>query len=540
MKNIKIYIWLSGIVLLSVISACKKDFFKLQSPPETPWLTLNEYDRAVVGAYSAFVGGSWGGGIMGGHRFIKTGGEDVVYWIPGEGGDIPGDAMYYRQFEVDMGNMQGNLGATYQVITNVNHALEFLKNNNGNPFPNAPVAEVQNNIPRIEGELLFLRAISYHELATCHLPWYKTEGGNDAKILPLRLTFPKDQNEASKPYIGTTEEIWQQIVTDLVKAKSLLPESYDASKHPLNYKNGRIDRFGASFLLAKVYFQMGNYPKALEELNYVIDQNGGRYNLSEDPIQAWNKDTEARGKETIWQFPFFDPQEGSQWLVFLSYNKTHMDAKNGGGPASTGGNNSFCPWRGFVMSNKTLKNLGWMDNNLAETEEARKDKRYTQLYYRLEPYKANQTPAERALGIYEFELEGANAPYVWGNKYMRAPVGIESNLPIFRLGEMYLTRAIIRFRKSDLEGARSDINVIRRRAGLPDLLTVTEDQINNERIKEMSWEGDRIDYLRALHLPIPAGERADGRPNNVLNYPYTSAVWVLPVGEIQYNESLPK
>jgi hypothetical protein len=105
---------------------------------------------------------------------------------------------------------------------------------------------------------------------------------------------------------------------------------------------------------------------------------------------------------------------------------------------------------------------------------------------------------------------------------------------------MYLTRAIIRFRQADIGGATSDVNVVRMRAGLDALDTVTEEDIHNERIKEMSWEADRIDYLRALKLPIPPGSRNPSLPNSIIEYPYTAYVWPIPKGEYDLNSGYGK
>ncbi len=379
-------------------------------------------------------------------------------------------------------------------------------------------------------------------MAVTFLPWYKSEGGNDARIMPLRTSFPSG-SEAANSKIGTVEEIWQQIVADLTEAKSLLPEDYISGVHHPTYMYGRADKFVAAFLLARVHFHMGNHAQALEELNYVIDQNGGRFDLSEDPIEAWNRSDATTGREAIWTYPYFDPTENSQWLLFSSFNKSHYDAMNGGGPGTTTGptgfdrKGSFSPWAGFTMSHSVMKQVGWMDENLGETDEARRDKRYGQLYYRLEPYRdpATLTDEENALGKYEFRYPAVTVPLVWPNKYFRGEDGMNTNIPVFRLAEMYLTRAIILFRQADVAGATRDVNIIRERAGLDPLPTVTEQDIHNERLKEMSQEGDRLDYVRALKLPILPGDRDPSLPTSTIEYPYPDFYFAIPQAEYDLN-----
>lgn len=539
--NIKRSSWLYAVALLLLsVSACKQDeFFEQTNPPETPWLNVNEFERAVVGAYSALLEEWWGGPISS-HNFVKIIGSDVTYWIPGEGGNMDSDAMYHRKTNQETGYASGFFSTSYKAISNANVALDFLASNNGNPFPNASQSDKEHNLTRMEGELLFLRAVTYRSLAAIHLPWYKPEGGNDARILPLRTTFPTTGEEASNSKIGTTEEIWQLIVSDLTRAKELLPARYIAGVHHPSYQHGRANKFAAAAMLARVHFQMGNWTEAMKELNFVIDENGGQYDLSEDPIEAFNKDNPMRGREVIWYQLFSDPNDGGRnYLHYASINKSHFDATGGGGPASTGGNNSVAPWNGFTVSYDALKRVGWMadpkNGDYTETAEAKKDKRYQQLYYRYEGYKGPLTPAEEALGIWEARFQHVKTPMVWANKYFRGNVGQETNVPLIRLAEMYLTRAIIRHRQGDIGGATADVNVIRRRAGLDPLNSVTEEDIHHERIKELHQEGDRLDYLRALHLPIPPGDRDPSLPNSTIEYPYTEYTWSIPQREKDLN-----
>ncbi|HLL94753.1 MAG TPA: RagB/SusD family nutrient uptake outer membrane protein, partial [Spirosoma sp.] len=83
-----------------------------------------------------------------------------------------------------------------------------------------------------------------------------------------------------------------------------------------------------------------------------------------------------------------------------------------------------------------------------------------------------------------------------------------------RIAEMYLTRAIIRFGENDRTGAAADLNIVRQRAGLAPITAaaLTENDIHNERMRELAFEDDRLYYLQALSLPIPAGDRAGEPP----------------------------
>jgi len=95
---------------------------------------------------------------------------------------------------------------------------------------------------------------------------------------------------------------------------------------------------------------------------------------------------------------------------------------------------------------------------------------------------------------------------------------METNIPVFRLAEMRLTRAIIRFMQEDVVGATADVNLIRTRAGNEAIKAVTEENIQNERIKEMSQEGNRPDDVRALKQPILPGDLDQCMPSSTINY----------------------
>ena len=68
---------------------------------------------------------------------------------------------------------------------------------------------------------------------------------------------------------------------------------------------------------------------------------------------------------------------------------------------------------------------------------------------------------------------------------------IYGNIHVVRLAEMYLIRAEANLRAGTSVGAapKTDVNIIRERAGLGDLATVTLNNILNERVHELAFEG---------------------------------------------------
>jgi hypothetical protein len=129
------------------------------------------------------------------------------------------------------------------------------------------------------------------------------------------------------------------------------------------------------------------------------------------------------------------------------------------------------------------------------------------------------------------EFTGYTRTYIWSNKWNRNTTGNNNlySLPLMRIAEAYLTRSIIRFREGNRAGAAQDLNVVRTRAGIPtvDATTLTEVIIHEERMRELAFEDDRLYYLQALSLPIPAGDRGTGAEA------WNSPLFAIPIPAIE-------
>jgi len=107
------------------------------------------------------------------------------------------------------------------------------------------------------------------------------------------------------------------------------------------------------------------------------------------------------------------------------------------------------------------------------------------------------------------------------------------DVPLIRLAELYLTRAECRVEAGDITGAQADVNMIRARAGVPDL-TYTDPStlkkfIYYERAKELAFEGDNFFNQKRL-----------GRSISALNLPWNSErlLYKVPQREIDVNPNL--
>lgn len=517
MKKSIFHILLSCLLLVS--ASCSEEYFELQRPPQTPWSNAEEFERAPIGLYaSLFNGDSWNMPWVD-ITIVKTSMGDDVDWVSNA------EWGYWRQTKTFNKYTDKGFLLIYRTIGGANNAIEFVESKNGNPFPGESTESIQKNVNRIIGELHFIRGYAYYLLATTFGHAYVPGGPNSTPDFPMPTRYPKSVEEAKNPKIGTTQEIYDLIVADFAKAKELLPKTYEASMHP-SYQV-RATHFAASAMLARTYFQRGEYAKASEECTHVIDQNQGLFDLSEDPLAAFSTSTLARAKEVVFYLPYYDVTgQAPMHLTVLNHSA---------GPWGK------CGWVETHMGNSTIQRLGWMTNPKADTTlklAAKRDKRFQQLFVVRYP-KENRKPEQE----YDDRSEVNAIATIWPYKYYRGEKQFNTNVPLIRLAELYLTRAICRMKANDKAGAAADLNVVRKRAwdtsigGPYQEITageITETMIHDERLIEMFGENDRIDYLRGLKADIPKGERAAGAD------PYTSEdfVWAIPTRERLYNEAL--
>lgn len=493
MKNLKILI--SILVLVFVGSACNEDeFFELQNPPQDPWQSLSDLEKAPIGAYYGLTGNGGSRSIFGVGRMIGELYADQVNIAPAtEGFNVNGDAedMYNRLTSGTSIALYDRpmFNSGYFSVGFANGALDFINAADGDPFPLEPGSKAE--VTRIKGELHFVRAYAYYWVARAYLPAYP----NDEKRIPWRINQATNFDEAITSELASANDVYQLILDDLAMAKQLLPERFDPALHNASYEDGRANKFAAAALRAKVLFHMGMHDEALTELNFVIDQNGGDYDLTEDPIEAWNKTGIARGKEVIWYYTLWagDGLGGSSnWKHPSRFSWYSAEQRNANGPENNGS-------RFIRLSNSFLQTVGWMNPDMTESAEAANDLRYQQIYVR---YEAGADPRSQF---------GTSQPYVWSNKYYRNSRR-STNLPILRLADMYLLRATI-LASTNATAARADLNMVRNRANIGDFGGTDAElagAIEVERMKEMALEGDRLYYLQGLKKDVPNGDRGAG------------------------------
>lgn len=524
MKDIGLKIKLYLASLMVVMSGCDS-FVEPAYVPEFPWTTVDQLEMAAILPYTAFTGGGWSE-PQGVYAFYECLATDIGSPIMQAVGNNPWNEFLnrmHREVPLEAGSMGWVKGAyeqLYACIAGANEPLAFLETEDlGSLFPEDTGDKISTVVPRIKAELYFWRGFSYYWAALWFCPPYVPGGTNADQILPLKVT---NENPQDTP-IGTTQEIWDQVIKDLTTAKSLMDKEYHVS--------GRVDYYTICGALARAYFYMGNYEAAQKECDEII--SSGKYSLPKNVMEAWTMPVGGtEPSEVIWMF-------NTSATGQLNYTYTCLSKSdawgNGGG---RGEHFSQCSWAFIKLSNAMLKKINWVDDNMNPTKEALADSRFNNTWLYLKGYKGHDEVPELTEAewrdTYESVWDQETIPHVYPDKFYRGENPLQTNQPRMRIPEFYLMRAATRFKLGDKNGAAADINVIRDRAGLSSIsgADITENDIDREWVIELGGEGLYLSYLIGMQKPILSGDRVGVA---AVNPPYEKWYFMIPIDEVRIN-----
>lgn len=347
---------------------------------------------------------------------------------------------------------------TFELMLNVNSLIEGLVGNQN---------VTGETSKQVMGEAKFLRAFFHFYLT------------NLFGATPIVTTSDVQTNNTISR--SPAQEVYQQIITDLLEAKDLMLDDFDF----VNAQSERIrpNKHAAIALLARTYLYMEDWQKAEEYATQLI--NNGMFGLEMDLNNVFL----ATSNEAIWQLqpvlpPYYTVPQAISFILR--------------GAPSIGSTQSF--FRDEFKDNFEMGDQR-LDNWVGIVSDSGVD------YYFSYKYKDRDQPARD-----EYSM-------------------------VFRLAEQYLIRAEARAQQNNIGGARADINTIRNRAGLlgtaantqASLLTAIEQERQVELFTE--WGHRWFDIKRtgradAVLSPI----KPDWRPTNIL--------FPVPENEIGNNPNL--
>lgn len=279
----------------------------------------------------------------------------------------------------------------------------------------------------------------------------------------------------------TAEETYAAIREDLILSKQLLKPQYVAANNAITTERVRPNKYTATALLARLYLYRGQWAAAEKEADSLINLSSV-YSLAPNLNTVFLKNS----SETIWQLMAVLPKFNSYTGGFIQ-------------PVGTPNLISLAP--------QLLVNFLPADN-------------------RVTAWTKNVTVGAQSYTYpYKFKV-GQNA------------ASITEYTMVFRLAEQYLIRAEARARQNKLDEAKSDLNAIRNRAGLPNTTALSQAEllsaIGLERNLELFAEfGDRwLDLKRTgnadLVMPVIKGS----------NWSAHDQLYPIPQNEIIRNPNL--
>ena len=467
---------LSLIILAGLSTACSDDFL-VQVPrlSQSNELTLSTYKglaASTEGAYSRLCETSWYG-------------AGLVITADIKGGNAKrGSAQSGRYVDEYLWNNSPSSTSqlwedAYATIAKANNVINVIDGG----FSELNITQEQ--LDQLKGECLFLRALSYFDMARIYCQPYVA--GRENLGVPIVLV-----TENGYPARNSVGEVYDRVVKDIVSSISLL-----SAASPVGDDAAWATKISSDALLAKVYLYMGNWQGAADYATTVIDDSG--LSLFTAPeYTTWDNNgywgSGGPGSEIIFQV---DGSEGNTSHGYWEAISYMMDPEGYGDCAA---------------SNDV--------RDLYEAGDVRSD-----LF--LQPSK------------YPGEYWSLKYPGRLGKTPKR-----EYNTPVLRLAEMYLIRAEALLNGAVIPGvtALSDFNDIHTNRGLAAALSVDLAEIYKERRRELCFEGnelfdlarterslERVDYtgLSNEDIPFVAGGSAE-----------TNYLWAMPIPQTEMDANV--
>ncbi len=337
----------------------------------------------------------------------------------------------------------------------------------------------QDQLDNLKGECLFLRALGYFDLVRFYAQQYSS--GTDNPGVPIVLV-----TEIGEPARNTVGEVYSQILADLTEAEGILSAD---NQHGETDPKGWATNNAVKALLARVYLYMENWQAAANYATEII--NSGEYQLYDTTTY------------TTWDFGGAWGTDAASEIIFEVYGAE--------------GNSSHGNWDviSYIMSPNGYGDIGASHDvyDLYENDDVRK-----QLF---------TSVAEHPGALWSLKYPGKN-----GN--LR-----EDNIPVLRLGEMYLIRAEALLHGATINGVQAvdDYNAIREPLGLAASASVDLNNIYDERRRELCFEGHQLFDLARTKRSLTRTDY-DGSVNK--DVPFPDFKWAMPIiqAELDANNNM--
>jgi len=432
------------------------------------------------------------------HRMSEYSGDNVMI-----SGGTTDNLFFFYNYQRNPNNSRANRfwSNSYKAVVGANRVIEGLEEG-------ASIEEDQ-----VLGENYYIRALVYFQMGNLFGRPYNQ--GTENLSVPLKLT--SDIEEI--PDRNTVGEVYDQVISDLLKAESLMS---------LNKGPSFASKEAAQALLSRVYLYMEDNAKAIEYADKVI--NSGSYSLLDsERFSRMNTLAPAENEEAIFSITLtkgIDIPGTEDWFTIGSFyatidgvgwgemyaSKTYLDLiernpsdlrksfiepqylldENGDRiPAVYWVDESNYTYQ-FRRTTESGGEITFEDEGVTYTVESEEVDGRTQYYF--------NGPNGRQDVVYDFDLDKRNGyPKFFILKASQQENDLHLWSPtVSRLAEMYLNKAEAQAKMGMDADAIENINVLRRRANVPELSVGSLpagksvlDVVLEERRLELAFEGHR-------------------------------------------------
>jgi hypothetical protein len=454
MKTNKFYQTLIGLALISVIASCdlEEEIFTEILSSEFGQ-TTEEVNSLVGAAYSSY------GGWIGGPWVTQVISSDIGI-VPTRGTDWAENGQWARIHEHDLKPDDfytgGAWNSLYTGINNVNRILYQLEE----VGTDAALQTIK--------ELKVLRALNYYYLMDIY--------GN----IPLVTSFT---DAVENPTTTQRAGIFAFIISEVEGVINDLPTTVGGSSY------GKINKWTAHALLAKMYLNAevwngtAQWDKANQHATAIIDS--GNYSLVPSFFDNFSIDNEG-SSENIFVLVYDKVFSGGMNLAVRTLHYSSQQTYNF----------TQQPWNGFSSMEDFYNSFEANDVRLGSFIEGQQydSSGAILLDNQAEPEDPNGPPInftpnirnvrdalrQDGVRIGKFEMEMGGIPGQMSNDF-----------PLFRLGDIILTKAEAELRLGNPGGALILANMIRDRAGVAPFTELTLENLLAERGRETCFEAYR-------------------------------------------------
>ena len=306
-------------------------------------------------------------------------------------------------------------------------------------------------------------------------------------------------------------------------------------KAPKTNDYGRVDKAAAWALLSRLYLNAEVYtgtPRWADCMEYATKVINSGYSLAPNYKNLFLADNDTNGAQNENIFTAnFDGLSSKTWA-----GSTFLVHASIGGAMSAQDYGVGSGWAGIRTTKSLVQKFNGTNNPPTAWTDAR-----AMFYTQGQEYEINSVSNFKH-GYAITKYKNVTSAGVKG----KDPGGnyVDTDVALIRLAEMYLNYAEAAFKTGNQSDARTYLNRLRQRAGVSDLSSLTEEEILNERARELYWEGfRRTDLIRFNRFtegsylwPFKGGVVAGTAVNNFRKlYPIPANVVLASGGVIKQN-----